>query len=267
MSEPEENKNQVRIIAAMARRLQEVLIFLCLAIFSKVTGAKPHPRGSGLDGATYCLSWRMAVETDNLRAWRTVPIQCLRHVETYMIGGQYDRDIDLIMEQIFSYINGIVISDDGMDAWILDVDDTCISNLFYYKGKRFGCDPWDPASFKAWASKGGCPAIPGVLGLFSKLVENGFKVFLVTGRDEETLGQATLDNLHNQGFIGYERLIMRTASHKGKSAVIYKSEIRKQLVEQGYRIWGNLGDQWTDLQGDCSGNRTFKLPNPMYFVP
>lgn len=58
----------------------------------------------------------------------------------------------------------------------------------------------------------------------------------------------------------------------------YKSEIRKQLEgggggsggdigAGGYRIWGNVGDQWSDLQGNCTGNRTFKLPNPMYFVP
>lgn len=71
------------------------------------------------------------------------------------------------------------------------------------------CDPYDPQGFKAWAMKGGCPAIPAVLRLFNQLVESGFKVFLVTGRDEETLFQATSENLNNQGFIGYERLILR----------------------------------------------------------
>lgn len=57
--------------------------------------------------------------------------------------------------------------------------------------------------------RGVCPAIPSVLSLFNKLIDSGFKVFLVTGRDEETLGQATTDNLHDQGFVGYERLILR----------------------------------------------------------
>jgi hypothetical protein len=59
----------------------------------------------------------------------------------------------------------------------------------------------------------------------------------------------------------------RTAEFIGQSAVAYKSEIRRQLEKEGYRIWGNVGDQWSDLQGECLGNRTFKLPNPMYFVP
>ena len=49
--------------------------------------------------------------------------------------------------------------------------------------------------------------------------------------------------------------------------MMFKSEMRKQLIEQGYRIWGNVGDQWSDLQGNFTGDRTFKLPNPMYFVP
>ncbi|KAJ6969207.1 hypothetical protein NC653_037005 [Populus alba x Populus x berolinensis] len=197
------------MIKEMVHRLREMLLFLFLAIFSKATGVKAYSRGGVIqESAAYCLSWRLAVETNNVRAWRTVPSQCLRYVEAYMLGGQYERDLNLIVDQILSYVNGIVPSSDGMDAWILDVDDTCISNVFYYRGKRYGCDPYDPAGFRAWALKGGCPAIPAVLGLFEYLVQSGFKVFLVTGRDQETLGQVTIDNLHNQGFIGYERIIL-----------------------------------------------------------
>lgn len=65
----------------------------------------------------------------------------------------------------------------------------------------------------------------------------------------------------------YNIVCCRSAGDHGKNAVSFKSEIRKQLMEEGYRIWGNVGDQWSDLLGDCIGNRTFKLPNPMYFVP
>ena len=75
--------------------------------------------------------------------------------------------------------------------------------------KMHRCDPYDPLGFKAWAMKGECPAIPFMLGLFDRLVQSGFKVILLTGRDEETLGQATTDNLLSQGFIGYERIIFR----------------------------------------------------------
>lgn len=128
------------VLKAMMQPIKEVLFFLLLAIFSKATGMKDPYYRSVMpgDGASYCLSWRLAVEANNVRAWRTVPTQCLRYVESYMIGGQYDRDVELIVEQILSYVNEIALSGDGLDAWILDVDDTCISNVFYYKGKRYG---------------------------------------------------------------------------------------------------------------------------------
>ncbi|KAF8041726.1 hypothetical protein BT93_A0357 [Corymbia citriodora subsp. variegata] len=261
----------------MAHRVQEQLVLvvellILLAICPKAIFGKLgcHSRPSDVpppDGNGYCLSWRLAVEANNMRAWRTVPPQCQRHVESYMTGGQYYQDIDLIIKQVTAYADGITMSGDGMDAWVLDIDDTCISNMLYYKGKRYGCDPFDAAGFKAWATRAECPAIPAVLGLFQKLVDGGFKVILLTGRDQETLGGATASNLLTQGFDGYERLIMRTQAYKGQSAITFKSDIRRQLVEEGYRIWGNIGDQWSDLQGQFVGNRTFKIPNPMYFVP
>lgn len=71
------------------------------------------------------------------------------------------------------------------------------------------CEPYDPVGFVSWAEKGGCPAIPGVLELFNVLVGRGFKVFLLTGRDEGILGEATRDNLRNQGYVGYHTLTLR----------------------------------------------------------
>ncbi|KAI3732371.1 hypothetical protein L1987_63575 [Smallanthus sonchifolius] len=216
---------------------------------------------------SYCLSWRLAVETDNIQGWRTVPIQCLHDIEVYMLGGQYASDVSLIVDHISNYVDEIVVSNDGFDAWVLDVDDTCLSNIFYYQGKRFGGDPYDPQAFKEWASRGVSRAIPQMFQLFHKLLQRGFKVFLITGRDETTFEQPTLHNLHFQGFFGFERLILRSEAYKGQSGIVYKSEMRRKLVEEGYRIWGNVGDQWSDLHGQFVGNRTFKLPNPMYFVP
>ncbi|XP_011095174.1 acid phosphatase 1 [Sesamum indicum] len=255
-------------VSTMPGLREAALVLVFLAICCKAVNSRPFwcPTDTA-NSSGYCLSWRLAVEANNIRAWRTVPTQCSRHIEAYMIAGQYQRDLNLIVGSICSYVDTITLSDDGFDAWILDVDDTCISNLFYYRGKRYGCEPFDPLGFRAWALQGECAAIPDVLRLFNKLVETGFKVFLVTGRDEETLGQATIQNLENQGFLGYQRLILRSGAYKGVSAITYKSEIRKQLVEEGYRIWGNVGDQWSDVQGDYAGNRTFKLPNPMYFIP
>ena len=46
----------------------------------------------------------------------------------------------------------------------------------------------------------------------------------------------------------------------------YKSLTRQHIESLGYDIVGNFGDQFSDLNGGFA-DRTFKLPNPMYFLP
>lgn len=67
--------------------------------------------------------------------------------------------------------------------------------------------------------------------------------------------------------MGGKKYVCRGASSRGESSVSFKSSVRKQLAAEGYRLRGNVGDQWSDLQGECVGDRVFKVPNPMYFVP
>ena len=118
-----------------------VLVLLLLAVLSKAMSIRHHQSNNdsfSSINASFCLSWRLGVETNNVLPWRTVPTQCLQYVENYMIHGQYEQDLELIMQQTLSYVNSITLGGDGMDGWILDVDDTCISNIFYYKGKKYG---------------------------------------------------------------------------------------------------------------------------------
>lgn len=129
------------MISTMMRRAGELVVLLFLAVLSKAVSYSPKPytrRSEASEGASYCLSWRLGVEANNIRMWRTVPTQCLSHIEAYMVGRQYNRDLNLIMDHVINYVKGIVLSQDGLDAFVLDVDDTCISNIFFYKGKRFG---------------------------------------------------------------------------------------------------------------------------------
>ncbi|KAK7859546.1 acid phosphatase 1, partial [Quercus suber] len=49
------------------------------------------------------------------------------------------------------------------------------------------------------------------------------------------------------------------------SSLAYKTTKRAELEAEGYRILGNMGDHWTDLLGTNFGNRTFKVPDPMYY--
>ncbi|KAG8063493.1 hypothetical protein GUJ93_ZPchr0003g17739 [Zizania palustris] len=250
-------------------RLAVVLLahFVALDGGVAVAAAKPcrSPSSASVDDAG-CLSWRVMVEANNARGWRTVPAPCVGYVTSYMTLGQYKRDLNSVMDQIAAYVDIIDADADGLDAWVLDIDDTCLSNLLYYESKQFGA--YDPSAFKMWASKGACPGIRPVLELYDTLQYKGFKVFLLSGRDQETLATCTSQNLESEGFSGYERLIMRSPEYRGQSSSMFKSAMRKRLVEEdGYRIRGNVGDQWSDLQGDFVGDRVFKIPNPMYYVP
>jgi hypothetical protein len=87
-----------------------------------------------------CLSWRVMVEANNARGWRTVPAQCVGYVKGYMTRGQYLRDLAGVMEQASGYADQVAAGADadGLDAWVFDIDDTCLSNLPYYETKQFG---------------------------------------------------------------------------------------------------------------------------------
>lgn len=206
------------------------------------------------------------MEVNNLRNWWTVPQDCLTYVQQYMLYGQYERDLAMAVDYIVSYSKEISPVGDGMDAWVLDVDDTAVSNLEYYMGRKFGGMPFDPVSFNNWAIKGKSVALPAILGLYKHLKVSGYKIFFITGRDESQRN-ITEENLVLQGYTDYDGLILRERKEKGKNAVVFKSGKREGLIKDGYHIWGNVGDQWSDIVGSAVGARTFKLPNPMYFVP
>jgi len=67
-------------------------------------------------------------------------------------------------------------------------------------------------------------------------------------------------------FYFYNFFICRDTANEFVSVKKYKSDVRKELMNGGYRIWGILGDQYSSIEGIPSHIRTFKLPNPMYYV-
>jgi hypothetical protein len=46
----------------------------------------------------------------------------------------------------------------------------------------------------------------------------------------------------------------------------YKSGVRAYIESQGYDIVGNFGDQFSDLLNGFA-DKTFKMPNPNYYLP
>ncbi|KAH7565338.1 hypothetical protein JRO89_XS09G0190300 [Xanthoceras sorbifolium] len=212
-----------------------------------------------------CSSWRLAVETNNIIGWETVPEECANYVGHYMLGQQYRDDSKVVADQALLHTNSINLAGDGKEIWVFDVDETTLSNLPYYATHGFGTTPYNSTAFNEWVEEGKAPALPESLALYKNLLSLGIKIVFLTGRLEDQRN-ATAANLKNVGYHTWEKLILKDSSYSGKTAVAYKSSERKKLEEDGYRIIGNMGDQWSDLLGTNTGNRTFKLPDPMYYI-
>ncbi|CAK7327310.1 unnamed protein product [Dovyalis caffra] len=45
-----------------------------------------------------------------------------------------------------------------------------------------------------------------------------------------------------------------------------KANVREQLISDGYRVWGIVGDKYSSFEGLPRVRRSFKLPNPLYYV-
>lgn len=217
------------------------------------------------DVTLHCTSWRFAVESNNLSPWKTIPQECKDYVKDYMNNKGYKNDLEMVAKEALVYASSVELKGDGMDAWVFDVDETLLSNLPYYDDHGYGLEVYDSEAFDKWVDKGIAQAIESSLKLYQEVVKFGFKVFLLTGRTEMRRN-VTVENLTKSGFHDWDYLILRGAEDQKKTATQFKSEKRRKMMEEGYRIHGNSGDQWSDLLGLSMSARSFKLPNPMYYI-
>lgn len=183
-----------------------------------------------------------------------------------MTGKAYAFDLEMVSREALAYAKSVTLAGDGNDAWVFDIDETLLSNLPYYADHQYGLEVFDHNEFDKWVEKALAPPIFSSLELYEEVLSLGFKVILLTGRSEAHRS-ITVDNLIRAGFHDWERLMLRGVNDRHKTATVYKSERRQELVEEGYRLHGNSGDQWSDLLGSSIAYRSFKLPNPMYFIP
>lgn len=159
-------------------------------------------------------------------------------------------------------------------------------------------------SLEEWMSESKAPALEHSLKLFNEIKARVLQIVLVSSRKEH-LRSATIDNLVKVGYHGWTSLMLRLvypslphrhfnrkkkicpilssvftlicgnicvfgyysgAGDELKSVQSYKANVRNQLINSGYWIWDIVGDQYSSLEGLPAAKRTFKLPNPMYYV-
>ena len=163
----------------------------------------------------------------------------------------------------------------GKKAIVLDVDDTSLSTYNYEIETTFVYNPTSNANYIATKTM---PAVFGMNTLASWAKKQGYTVFYITGRPEAQRSY-TSANLAAVGFPAADvsHLFLKNSAAPPSyltcgtptytcTTIQYKSQTRAYLESQGYDIVANFGDQYSDLSGGYA-DKTYKIPNPMYFLP
>ncbi|WP_367040605.1 HAD family acid phosphatase [Streptomyces sp. Je 1-332] len=162
-------------------------------------------------------------------------------------------------------------------AIVLDVDDTALLSFDYEKTTNY---TYDNATWDAYVKAAERPAVFGMPELVKYAKSKGVEVFFLTGLSESQRAGAVT----NLARAGYDTQLDTThVFTKNKTAppaylsgcatpakwecttVQFKEGTRKHIESQGYNIVGSFGDQVSDLAGGYA-DKTYKLPNPTYFV-
>jgi hypothetical protein len=178
----------------------------------------------------------------------------------------------------------------GTKAILLDVDDTSLATWNYEVFSNWAFNPTTNATYVLGQL---FPPVPGMVDMVTQAAQEGYSIIYITGRpalqEAATLGNLTADGVGvDAGYPaptklndGEDGLFTKplpadyppylTAACSGDpngtcTTVHYKSATRQHIESLGYDIVANFGDQYSDLKGGFADD-TFKLPNPMYYLP
>jgi len=241
-----------------------------LRALSLVTGVLACTVACATSSSTRVTTSPPAIDTTVAAAGVPNIYDAQRLVEQYIMGGRYEDDVATVVAGARVWLDQRSKAA-AKPAIVLDIDETSLSNWPAYRLNGWvritngGCDlQQGPCGLRAWQALGQSKAIAPTLTLARRARELGAAVFFITGRPSN-LREATERNLKDQGY-EWTGVILQPEGAQFKSAADFKAPERRKLTEQGYTIILNLGDQQSDLTGGYA-ERTFKLPNPVYYLP
>ncbi|MFG3116471.1 HAD family acid phosphatase [Streptomyces sp. NPDC048197] len=158
-------------------------------------------------------------------------------------------------------------------AIVLDMDDTTLLTYNYELQVGFA---FTPQSQDTYLEHTDMDPVFGMNRLVNRARDKGAEVFFITGR-KEAQRDWSVRNLKNVGYgvpLDRTHVYLKDKEHPPAylpcgstcTTVEYKSGTRKHIESLGYDIVANFGDQYSDLDGGYA-HRTFKMPNPMYYLP
>ncbi|MFJ9898023.1 HAD family acid phosphatase [Streptomyces sp. NPDC091280] len=162
-------------------------------------------------------------------------------------------------------------------AVVFDIDDTLLLSLDYEKKNNYG---YSSATWAAYVAQANRPEVFGTPELVKYAASKGVTVFYNSGLKESQRAYA-VDNLKKVGAdvnLDADHMFLKDADNPPSylsgcatagtwtcTTVQYKSGTRKHIESLGYDIIANFGDQYSDLDGGYA-DKTYKIPNPTYFV-
>lgn len=193
--------------------------------------------------------------------------QLKTELQSYHDTGAYEKELTQVVKQAETYINATVEANKKAEkparlALVLDIDETTLSN---YNGiiKRKFCE--DQKMIARDIHKANAPAIAPMLALYKNAQEKNVAIFFITGRRPK-FQRSTERNLKQAGYTSWNGLYFRPLLDKNQSVIPYKTQVRANITHGGYTIIASIGDQASDLTGGYA-EKTFKLPNPYYYLP
>ena len=210
---------------------------------------------------------------------RTDPMNHTTALHEASPTSAYAKEVGRLEKSASGYLAGSKPSHGSTKAILLDVDDTSVLTYDYEIYSNFAYNPTTNAAFV----HAGFPEVFGMPQLVQKAEQQGYTVFFLTGRPE-TQRADTESNLEALGYpvtgtkVGdnVDNVFLKDVSHAWTtcdttgdnvcSTSEVKSETRQYIESLGYDIKANFGDQFSDLSGGYA-DKTFKLPNPMYYLP
>jgi hypothetical protein len=198
----------------------------------------------------------------------------------------YDNDVSDVLRTAQEWIDGRASLVDR-PAIVLDIDETSLLNWPRIKLDDYAYIPngtcpgtvGDTCGDLDWQQSGLAEAVKPTLELYRRVryidtpgACTPIEVFFVTGRKQaerngEMASVWTLRNLEMAGYgiVQPDHLYLRDPNGDG-SVAEYKSSARADIEHRGFHIIANVGDQLSDLALGHA-ERTFKVPNPFYFIP
>lgn len=240
------------------------------------TAGTSHPAAAPAPASTAPVSDRqipnLTLVEDQIKAYYGDTVVGTEHYASPT--SNYAKQVRGIESRITSYLSWRHKVPSGRhQAIVFDVDDTTLLTYNYELEHGFA---YDPVSNNEYIQAERMSAVFGMPALVNWAHRAGYTVFFITGRPV-TQRHATAGNLAKVGYrvpADASHLYLKDTTHPPAylrcgstcTTIQYKSGTRAHIEAQGYRIVADIGDQYSDLKGGHT-DRTYKIPNPMYYLP